>query len=95
MDVLEKETKEEADELGDEGKDEYTLNIKTEEGEDDANVEEKAFMPTHGLLLVACNDRGHSVVEAHYSLQVANSSGNTEFPKIGSIPVGINIYLIP
>ena len=49
--------------------------------------------PTYGLIMVACN--GRVVVKSHHSPQVASSNGNAGLPKIGSIIVGVNGYLIP
>eukprot|EP00579_Thalassiosira_antarctica_P012345 CAMPEP_0201910104 /NCGR_PEP_ID=MMETSP0903-20130614/1601_1 /ASSEMBLY_ACC=CAM_ASM_000552 /TAXON_ID=420261 /ORGANISM="Thalassiosira antarctica, Strain CCMP982" /LENGTH=1445 /DNA_ID=CAMNT_0048444699 /DNA_START=84 /DNA_END=4421 /DNA_ORIENTATION=- len=50
--------------------------------------------PTYGLIMVACN--GRVVVKAHHnSEQMNNSHGKDEHPKIGSIIVGVNGYLIP
>ena len=44
--------------------------------------------PTYGLIMIACN--GRVVVKAHQSPQAAN-----QYPKIGSIIVSCNGYVIP
>ena len=50
--------------------------------------------PTYGLIMVACN--GRVVVKAHHNSEQMNiSHGKDEHPKIGSIIVGVNGYLIP
>lgn len=46
--------------------------------------------PTYGLIMVSCN--GRVVVKAHQSPPPDNSDPN---PKIGSIIVGVNQFLIP
>jgi len=52
--------------------------------------------PAYGLIMVACN--GRVVVKAHHSSvasPMTNNNGETKIPKIGSIIVGVNGYLIP
>jgi len=46
--------------------------------------------PNYGLIMVSCN--GRVVVKSH---QTSSTSNNTQNPKIGSIIVGVNGYLIP
>lgn len=47
--------------------------------------------PAYGLIMVSCN--GRVVVKSHHS--EPTSSSNTLNPKIGSIIIGVNGYLIP
>ena len=50
--------------------------------------------PSYGLIMVACN--GRVVVKAHHSSDSETGvDNNSKIPKIGSIIVGVNGYLIP